>query len=101
MKQELKNIIKELRELINESNLHLTDSELMDYALRIYNTNEINKFKNIQKPYTRPKDSINPIPKNEDEPTKSQIWKLKNLNITIPAGLTKNEASKLIKENLK
>jgi hypothetical protein len=106
MKTELKQIIKELSEVIEEEKLNITHSELMDFAIRILNSQSINK----QKFY--PKQDYNKEIKNEfkdypktntftskDElPTERQIKAMKRLNLTIPAGATKKEVWKIMKE---
>ena len=95
MKTELKQIIDKLSEGISEEKLNITHSELLDYAIRIYLTNTINKNKSIPlKNEQSPRDYL------EDThglATPNQIAFLKKQGKTIPEGLTKKEAYLLIK----
>jgi len=119
MKEELKKIIDELKELIDDEGLNINDFELLDISVRILNTNQINnkpKFTTNVYP-TKPivnefKKSIistsqNPIidklvnesPFNsKEEATEKQIYYLKKMGKVIPAGMTKSEASMIIKK---
>jgi hypothetical protein len=104
MKQELIQIIKELREVIDEAKLNITHSEIMDFALKIYITESINKQKQypksnyVKNEFKNTNPNTNPLTSKDEPATNSQIWKLKQLGITPNAGLTKRGASQLIKQ---
>ena len=86
--EDLKNIISELVGIRKDQNLkNLTDDCIMDCSVRIFNTFIMNgKFPEFK-------------PKRKDEPaTSSQIWRLKKEGQDIPKGLTKREASAIIKK---
>lgn len=87
----LKEIIKELKQVINDSELRITDSELLDCAVRIYNSRSINKYK---QEITETKKSIG------NKPTDAQVRLLKKLKIENIENLSKQEAIKLIDEKL-
>jgi hypothetical protein len=97
MKQELKNIIKELKEVVIEEKLNILDKDLLEFSIRIMNTNIItinkpNKLKNEQSP----REYLENTGGNELA-TKNQIYALKKAGIEIKEGLTKKEAFLLIK----
>jgi hypothetical protein len=101
MKTELIQIIKELKEVINDEKLQILDKDILDSALRIFLTNSINKQKQYSKSYSKPfiKNALeNEKPRDEQLATKNQLWRLKKENIPIPLGLTKRKASELIKQ---
>ena len=95
MKEELRLILKELNELLNETGLKITDAELIDFSLRIYNTNQINK-KTFLKNELSPKERL--LESNEIPATQNQIYALKKAGKTIPNNLSKKEAFNLIRE---
>jgi hypothetical protein len=99
MKEELKQIIQELKEVIIEEKINITDSELLDSSLRIYLTQTINKQKtnNYLKNELSPQEKLEPK-ENDGLATKNQIYFLKKNGITIPFNLTKKRAFELIKE---
>jgi hypothetical protein len=92
MKEELRLILKELSEVIEEEKLNITHSEIFDAALRIYLTQTINKNKT-----TPLKNELEP---KEDDglATPNQIYALKKAGKEIPKGLTRKEAWKILKE---
>lgn len=101
MKEELKKIIQELKEVTKDEKLNVLDKDLLEFSIRIMNTNVITinkpKFDNKLKNELSPKERLEPKD-NEGPATKNQIYFLKKNNITIPEGLTKKEAFNLIKE---
>ena len=108
MKEELKNIIKELKEVLKEEQIKISDFELMDFCLRVYLTNEINKNKKVTieetgKVFFGKKKEESKL-RNELEPTETdnlatpnQLAFLRKQKKEIPEGLTKREAYLLIK----
>jgi hypothetical protein len=100
MKEQLNEIINDLREVCEEQNLKLSDSELMDFSTRILNTNKINKYKELPKKQFIPykKETSNPLTKGQEPATDKQKYALEQLGKQVPAGLTKLEAIKMIKE---
>lgn len=97
MKQELKNIIKELKEIVIEEKLNILDKDLLEFSIRIMNTNIItinkpNKLKNEQSP----REYLENTGGNELA-TKNQISFLIKQGTPVPKGLTKKEAYLLIK----
>jgi hypothetical protein len=113
MKEELNQTIDELNEVIKEKKLNILDKDLLDFALKLYITESINKQKqfypktypknefNIKKdfPFIK-KDYANPLTKSEEPATEKQINLIKRYGKVIPAGLTKRKAMKII-SNLK
>jgi antitoxin component of RelBE/YafQ-DinJ toxin-antitoxin module len=95
MKAELKQIIKELSEVINEEKLNITHSELMDFAVRILNSQSINK-----KSYPLKNELPNNLEPKENDglATKQQIYFLKKAGIEVKEGLSKKDAFMKIKE---
>jgi hypothetical protein len=94
MKTELKQIIKELSEVISEEKLNITHSELLDSAIRIYLTNTINKNKTTPLKNESPRDYLE---NTNGLATPQQIYVLKKAGKTIPDNLSKKEAYLLIK----
>jgi hypothetical protein len=102
MKAELKQIINELREVLDDSRIYVTNETFLDAVLRIYNTEQINKqkkfypkseFKNDFKKET------STLTSKEESPTENQIKAMKRLNLTIPASSTKKEVWRIMKEH--
>jgi hypothetical protein len=83
-KDKLKEIVKLIQEVNKELELKIKDSELLDFSIRVYNSENI-------------KQEINP----NEKPTDKQLSILKKSNIIIPDGLTRNEASILVGEIFK
>jgi hypothetical protein len=111
MKEELNAIIDEMKEVLEKAGFHLSDFEIMDLALRLYNTEQINKsrdypaqFNSFQKsqgrePFTKPKDKLtNEEKTDEDLATSKQKYFLEKNNVAVPEGLTKKKASEFIKK---
>lgn len=99
MKEELKEIIKEMKEVINDEKLNILDKDLLEFSIRIMNTNIItinNSRKNLLKNELSPKEYLENTGGNELA-TKNQIYALKKAGIEIKEGLTKKEAFLLIK----
>jgi hypothetical protein len=103
MKDELRQIIKELKEVLDEARIYVTNETMLDAILRIYNTNQINnqkkfKFFNV---LDKTKEEID-NEKREEPATEKQINLIRRYKTIIPIGLTKREAMKIIskiKEN--
>jgi hypothetical protein len=110
MKTELKQIIEELEEVIKDK-YKLTDFEKIDIAVRILNSqsinknkfnnykdkseNEFNKFVNNQ--FKRQSEfKNNSYTSKEEPPTQKQIDACKRKGITIPAGSSKKEVWKIM-----
>lgn len=106
MKEELNKIIKELKEVLTENKLNITNSELLDLSLRIYITESIGKQKQFYpKPNPYPCPSSTPKLNNKLEPkekdglaTPQQIYALKKAGIDVKDNISKKEAFNLIKE---
>lgn len=81
--EDLHNIIKEMKGY----KLEVDDDSILECATRIFISNNISKQKAFE-----PRD-------NSNEPTKSQVWYMNKNKITIPEGMTKGEASGVIKEH--
>lgn len=95
MKEQLNQILNELEEIISERNYKLNDFEKLDISVRILNTNQTNSNKSFPKtPYKK----SNSFTSKDEEPTPKQIFFLKKAGKEIPAGLTKQEAIKLIED---
>jgi len=91
MKEELKQIIEELSEVIDEERLQILDRDLLDFALRLYNTQIINiKFKS-----NKLNNELKPS-ERDLKPTEAQIKACKKLRITIPKDSTKKDVWKLM-----
>ena len=97
MKTELKQIIQELKEVIKDENLNIMDKDLLEFSIRLFNTNQINDSK---KPF--PKKDFNDL--NNEKPienqlaTDKQLYALKKLKVSFPNNISKLEASKLINQ---
>ena len=104
MKTELIKIITELEEIIEEKNLKLSDYEKLDISVRILNTNQINQKKPFftkreDSPYSKKEyPKTNSLTSQEEKPTESQLKEAKRLGLTIPAGSSKKDVWRLIKE---
>lgn len=99
MKEELKEIIKEMKEVINDEKLNILDKDLLEFSIRIMNTNIItinNSRKNLLKNELSPREYLENTGGNELA-TKNQIYALKKAGLEIKEGLTKKEAYLLIK----
>lgn len=94
MKEQLIKTINELKEVLSETKLSITHSELLDFAVRLCNTEQINKSKNT---YNNLSKKLNNELK-EPLATDKQVWALKRAKKTIPEGLTKKQAFEMIKE---
>ena len=102
MKTELIKIINELKEALKETKLLVMPNDLLDSAIKIYLTDKIGE----QKFYTKTNYSkelknefkTNPLTSKEEPPTESQIKAMKRFGLTIPAGASKKELWKIIKE---
>jgi hypothetical protein len=90
MKDKLIPIIEELKQICIDEKLNITDSELLDFSLRIYNTNQINQ-KNLLKNELRPEEK-------DGLATPNQIAFLKKQGKVFPSNLTKKEAYQMIKQ---
>lgn len=103
MKTELIEILNELEEVIKDK-YKLTDFEKMDIAVRIYNSQSINKQKQFYpKPYPKKEfrndfSKTSPLTSKDELPTESQLKEAKRLGLTIPAGSSKQDVWKIIKE---
>lgn len=98
MKQELKNIIQELKEIVIEEKLNILDKDLLEFSIRIMNTNSItinkpNKLRNEQSPQEYLENTG-----GGELATKNQISFLIKSGIPVPKGITKKEAFLLIKK---
>jgi hypothetical protein len=99
MKEELKEIIKELKEVINDEKLNILDKDLLEFSIRIMNTNIItinNSRRNLLKNELSPKEILEPK-SNDGLATPNQIAFLKKQGKQIPEKLSKKEAFLLIK----
>ena len=98
MKEELKKIIKEMKEVINDEKLNILDKDLLEFSIRIMNTNFItfNSKKNILKNEQSPQEYLENTG-GKELATKNQIYALKKAGKEIKEGLTKKEAFLLIK----
>ena len=94
MKEELKEIIKEMKEVINDEKLNILDKDLLEFSIRIMNTNIIT-IKNLKKL----KNELSPrkFRKKGEIISNNQIYALKKAGLEIKEGLTKKEAYLLIK----
>lgn len=118
MKEELTQTIKELKEVLDENKIYVTNETFLDAIIRLYNTNQINKQKQFYpKPYQRnefrndftpsgtsnkprvfERQSASPLTSKDELPTEKQIYAIKKSGREIPAGLTRKEASEIIKK---
>ncbi len=121
MKEELKKIIEELHELINEKKLNILDKDLLEFALKIYITESINKQKifypktypnkvfpnqenkyipsgTSNKPIKLERQNASPLISKDELPTEKQIKAMNKLGLTIPAGATKKDVWKIMNE---
>jgi hypothetical protein len=98
MKEELKEIIKELKEVVIEEKLNILDKDLLEFSIRIMNTNiiTINKPNNKLKNEQSPREYLENTGGNELA-TKNQISFLIKQGKPVPKGITKKEAYLLIK----
>lgn len=98
MKEELKEIIKEMKEVINDEKLNILDKDLLEFSIRIMNTNFItfNSKKNILKNEQSPQEYLENTG-GKELATKNQISFLIKQGTPVPKGLTKKEAYLLIK----
>ena len=94
MRDKLVPIIQELKQICIDKKLNITDSELLDYSIRLFNTSQINQ-KNLLKNELSPKERL--LENNDTPATPNQIAFLKKQKKEIPKGLTKKEAYLLIK----
>jgi hypothetical protein len=115
MKDELNQIIKELKEVLKENLIYVTNETFLDAVLRIYNTEQINKQKkfypknefrkefipsgtsNISKTLERQNNST--LTSKQEPPTKRQIEGCKRRGIIVPAGSSKQEVWRIMKEH--
>lgn len=99
MKEKLIQIINELIEAIKDSNIDTVREEIVfQEAIRIYNTQQINMKKSYQKNYYSKEKTTSPYNFKEDPATDKQKYAIKQAGKQIPAGLTKIEASRIIKQ---
>lgn len=101
MKEELKEIIKEMKEVINDEKLNILDKDLLEFSIRIMNTNIItinkpNKLRNEQSPQEYLENTG-----GKELATKNQISFLIKQGTPVPKGLTKKEAWALINKKKK
>jgi hypothetical protein len=102
MKDELIKIIDELKETISQEGLQILDKDLLEFSIRILNTNQIN---NKPKPFYprnefKSDSKTNPLTSQEQPATDKQKYLIQKFGKVIPAGLSKAEAMKII-QNLK
>ena len=99
MKETIKEIIAILQEVVKEMDLGISDAELMDFAIRIYNTQKIPKKEPPQYNSKYPKKEY---PISPQEPiSNAQIYKLKALGYEGDSSkLSKREAHAMIKEKI-
>lgn len=83
--EELKNIIEGLKKVSKETKIIPDANMLFDCAVRIRNTRGINQKE---------------APKIDEPATQEQIDLANKIKISLPAGTTKKEASKIISEKL-
>jgi hypothetical protein len=90
MKEEIKNNLKILIEISQETKLIFSGDTLLTMAVKLYREEEArkNRTNNI------------PSKPQEELATEKQIYRLKQMGVNISKGLTKSEAFKLIKENM-
>lgn len=90
--EKLKEIINNIKKIESESNIHFSPDVILDCAVRIYNSGNINKSGEIKPPFTT----------NSSSPaTQKQKDLLYKLNVDFNAeDLTKIEAKKIIEEEL-
>ena len=102
MKEELKEIIKEMKEVINDEKLNILDKDLLEFSIRIMNTNFItfNSKKNILKNEQSPQEYLENTG-GKELATKNQISFLIKQGTPVPKGLTKKEAWELINKKKK
>ena len=99
MKEELKEIIKEMKEVINDEKLNILDKDLLEFSIRIMNTNFItsnNSKRNLLKNEQSPQEYLENTG-GKELATKNQISFLIKQGTPVPKGLTKKEAFLLIK----
>ena len=107
MKTELKQIIRELSEVIVDERLNILDKDKLDFALKLYITESIGKQKQFYPKTNYPKNEFrndfktSPLTKSEEKPTEAQIKACKKLNLPIPAGSSKKDVWKIMNENKK
>jgi hypothetical protein len=80
--KELGEILMHIEQLIKDFELNIRDNEKLDFAIRIYNSRQVNKTK------------------SDNKPTDKQIDLLKKLKVKDIDKLTKQEASAIIDEKL-
>ncbi len=96
--KELIKIINDLKGVIESTDLrNISDKDLLDFALKIYITESINKQKNFQNNPNNSKSFSKPFSK-EEPATDKQIKELKRLGGVVSNNMTKKEASKRIGE---
>jgi hypothetical protein len=94
MRDKLIPIIQELKDICITEKLNITDSELLDYSIRLFNTSQINQKKLNNE--LSPKERL--LENNNTPATPNQKWVLRKNNIEIKDNLTKKEAYELIKK---
>lgn len=103
MKEELKKIINELKEVINDEKLNILDKDLLEFSIRIMNTNIItinNSRRNLLKNELSPKEMLEPK-SNDGLATPNQKNALKKAGIEFPADISKKEAWELLNNKFK
>lgn len=95
MKEELKQIIKELKNVLTDENLKISDFELMDLSLRVFITQSINKSKLLKNELST-KEYLEQ--NNSEKATPNQKAFLRKQKILFKEDLTKKEAYQLIKK---
>lgn len=95
MKEELRKIAIEIGEIIKEEGLDISDKDLLDFSVRIYLTESINKNNKLKNEQS-PRDFLEQRG-NDGLATPNQIAFLKKQGKTIPDKLSKKEAYLLIK----
>ena len=102
MKAEVTQIIRELKEICsNEELSNILDKDILDFALKLYIANSINKQKNYTKQeYKRNDFKINNsgLTSKDELPTESQKKEMQRLGLVIPAGSSKKDVWRIIKE---
>lgn len=93
--EELKSIIESLTDIRDALDLRVSDESILENATRIYNTKFIQKNRsNSNIDYTK-----NKSPYHQEPATEKQVNLIKQLNKgVVPAGISKQEAIKLIQE---
>lgn len=88
--ERLRKIINELIEIREIHSCNFSDDSLLENATKIYNTEVISKNQTQ-------KNKFNPY--KEEPATEKQKFRVKKIRGIVPAGLTKQEAFKIIKED--